>query len=91
MNPQEIEILKKAGITAGPDDPRVQVLRSSILNIQVCSALPIEEALEALRISHPAGTTGNWQIPDYNTDEYKQYAPVQCANDPKKFHYVFFC
>lgn len=58
----------------------------SVLSIQVCSEGTREEALEWLQENSPAGTTGNWQV-----DERKNVAPVQCADDATRMHYVFKC
>ena len=66
-----------------------KIVRSTLLNIQVCSSLSEEETLEWVRDKHPAGTTGNWMLQNKGTSRY--LAPVQCADDSAKAHYVFIC
>ena len=70
-------------------DDDCEILRSSLLNIQVCSRLPEEETLQWLREKSPAGTSGNWQLQRKDSDGY--LAPVQCAENPGRKHFVFNC
>lgn len=62
------------------------ITRTGLFNIQVCSKLSEEKALEWVREAHPAGTTGNWQKPIE-----KKLGPVQCKEYPDRKHYVFAC
>lgn len=63
-----------------------EVTKNGALQVQVCSDLPIEEVLDWVRRTNPAGTTSNWQI------TYKpEYAPVTCASYPERKHYIFEC
>ena len=68
-------------------DENCEILRSSILNIQVCSKLSEEETLAWLRINSPAGTSANWGLQRKDADDYLE--PVQCAEDPNRTHYIF--
>ena len=52
-----------------------EITRETILRIQVCSEGTEDEALEWLRDTHAAGTTGNWQ----HTDK-PELAPVKCKD-----------
>jgi len=70
-------------------DENCEITRSNLLNIQVCSRLSEEETLEWLREKSPAGTSGNWLIQDRNSKDY--LAPVQCANDQNRKHFIFVC
>lgn len=70
-------------------DENCEITRSSLLNIQVCSKLSEEETLEWLRKASPAGTSANWGLQRKDDDNY--LAPVQCANDPERKHYIFVC
>lgn len=58
----------------------------SLLNIQVCSEGTLEEALEWVRRNHPAGTSNNWQ-----KDDRPEAAPITCADDEGRTHYLFEC
>ena len=60
--------------------------QNSILNAQVCSAGTIQEALDFIRYTNPAGTQNNWGI-----DERPEVAPVKCAEYPERTHYIFDC
>ena len=62
------------------------ITRVSILNSQVCSEGTIQEALDFLRVTSPAGTQNNWQI-----DERPEVAPVKCEAYPERTHYIFDC
>ena len=70
-------------------DEDCEILRSSLLNIQVCSSLSEEETLEWLRRVSPAGTSANWGFQRKDDKDY--LAPVQCVDDPKRTHYIFRC
>ena len=70
-------------------DENCEIVRSSLLNIQVCSKLSEEETLLWLQQNSPAGTSGNWQM--QNRDALDYLEPVQCANDSEKKHYIFIC
>lgn len=56
-------------------------------NARVCSSGTWDDALEWVRLHHPAGTSNNWQ----KKTEPESAMPVICANDPKKKHYMFIC
>lgn len=60
--------------------------KNGIIDAQVCSAGTNDEALEWIRTTNPAGTTNNWQK---NNDG--PYAPVPCADDKSRTHYMFIC
>ncbi len=68
------------------DEPQHEVTRVTLLNAQVCSAGTWDEALEFICRENPAGTRHNWK-----KDERPELAPVVCADDPKRRHYVFCC
>lgn len=67
-------------------DSKHVLLRNGILNAQVCSCGTWDEALEWIRVDNPAGTSGNWF-----KDERPEVAPVKCADDPSRTHYMFVC
>ena len=62
------------------------LIRQNLLRAQVCSSGTWDEALDWLRSYHPAGTQNNWQ-----KDERTEVAPVVCADNPDRHHYVFDC
>jgi len=62
------------------------LMKVGLLNAQVCSEGTYDEALDWLQKSNPAGTVNNWQ-----KDERKEVAPVKCADDSKRTHYIFEC
>jgi len=70
-------------------DENCEILKSSLLNIQVCSRLSEEETLEWLRVNSPAGTTGNWGLQYRDSEDY--LASVQCAGNSDRKHFIFIC
>jgi len=70
-------------------DENCEILRSYLLNIQVCSRLSEKDTLLWLREKSPAGTTGNWCLQRKDSDNY--LPPVKCDEDPEKTHYIFVC
>ena len=66
--------------------------RVSIFNISICSTGTENEALEYARSCHAAGTSNNWQKYEWSQcEDYKQFAPVKCAEHSERNHYIFFC
>lgn len=59
---------------------------NKLFDAQVCSTGTYDEALEWLRRTNPAGTTSNW-----GKHEEGAFAPVKCADDPERTHYMFTC
>jgi hypothetical protein len=70
-------------------DDNCEILRSNVVSIQVCSCLSEAETLKWLRRESPAGTRSNWESQRKGDADYK--APVQCADDPDRTHYIFIC
>jgi len=66
--------------------PEHEILKTTLLNIAVCSIGTIDEALEWVRKESPAGTTNNWCI-----DDGPAVAPVKCKEFPNRTHYIFTC
>ena len=66
-----------------------EVLRSGLLNIQVCSCLSEEETLRWLRRASPAGTSMNWGMQKKDDKDY--LSPVKCGDDSERWHYIFVC
>lgn len=60
--------------------------KNGVLHAQVCSIGTIEEALDWVRTTNPAGTSHNWQI-----SERPEAAPITCASHPERTHYLFVC
>lgn len=60
--------------------------RNGIVQAQVCSEGTYDEALEWINSENPAGTEANW-----GKDEAPGMAPVKCADDPMRTHYMFIC
>jgi hypothetical protein len=64
-----------------------EVLQEGLLAMQVCTNIPPErnQDLNSLvRMSTISGTTGGWQLDN-------EIAPVQCAEKPNHWHYIFVC
>jgi hypothetical protein len=62
------------------------LIAHSLLDARVCSKGTYDEALEWIRTENPAGTSLNWA-----KHEDGPYAPLTCADDPKRTHYMFNC
>lgn len=62
------------------------ILKTSILAIQICSALSEDETLKWVREASPAGTSNNW----CKSDD-PGHASVNCADGGGRKHYVFIC
>ena len=58
--------------------------KSGIMDAQVCSEGTYDEALAFIRTTNPAGTTNNW-----SKNEGGAFAPIPCADNPKRTHYMF--
>jgi hypothetical protein len=63
-----------------------ELIRMGMLQAQVCGDGSWDEALEWIRLHHPAGTEANWQ-----KDERPEVVPVICGQNPKRTHYIFVC
>lgn len=66
-----------------------------LLYMQVCAygETPPERVEEAANALNPAGTSGGWHIvledpPDWDG---KSIAPVSCADNPERLHYILSC
>ena len=57
-----------------------------IIDAQVCSEETYDEALDFIRTQYAAGTENNWQ-----KNEEGPFAPVKCADNPSRTHYMFIC
>jgi len=64
-------------------DDKNMVTRMGLFNIQVCSELTKDEALEWVREMSPSETYNNWQKGDSK--------PVQCLKMKNRKHYVYVC
>jgi hypothetical protein len=83
----ETEEIKKAYAASETEkSPHHELTKMSMLQAQVCSDGTWDEALEWLRKTNPSGTSNNWQ-----KDERACVAPVVCASNPDRHHYVFDC
>lgn len=60
--------------------------KNGLLDAQVCSAGTYDEALAFIQGTNPAGTQNNWQ-----KNEGGNFAPVKCADNPERTHYMFIC
>lgn len=60
--------------------------KNGVVDAQVCSSGTYDEALEWIRRTNPAGTQNNW-----SKNESGAFAPVTCADDPRRTHYMFIC
>ena len=56
----------------------------SVLNAQVCGTGSYDQALKWLNKVHPSGTQNGWS-------KSKELAPVKCADNSNKKHYIFEC
>lgn len=68
------------------EEKKHELIYQDILNARVCSDGTWDEALEWLRGTHPAGTTGNW-----SKKEEENCKPIACADNPQRTHYMFWC
>lgn len=62
------------------------LLVNGMVDARVCSTGTYDEALEWIRKENPAGTQNNWQ-----KHEDGKFAPIKCADDPERTHYMFIC
>jgi hypothetical protein len=62
------------------------LLVNSLLDARVCSEGTYDEALEWIRRVNPAGTQNNWDKHEDGT-----FAPIKCADNPERTHYMFSC
>lgn len=62
------------------------VMKITIFDVQVCSLASEDDALAWVRDTFPSGTTGNWQ-----KQSEPDLAPITCAADGGRTHYVFQC
>lgn len=60
--------------------------KNGVLDAQVCSTGTYDEALVWIRYYNPAGTANNW-----GKNEDGPFAPVKCARDSTRTHYMFIC
>jgi hypothetical protein len=62
------------------------ITKSGILDAQVCSSGTYDEALDFIQRTNPAGTQNNWM-----KNEEGDFAPITCADNPERTHYMFTC
>lgn len=60
--------------------------KNGIVDAQVCAEATYDEAEQWLRSTNPAGTTNNW-----SKNAEGNFAPVKCADNPERTHYMFVC
>ena len=60
--------------------------KNGLLDAQVCSEGTYDEALEWINSTNPSGTNNGW----VKNGEGK-FAPVKCADNPERTHYMFIC
>lgn len=60
--------------------------KNGLLDAQVCSEGTYDEALAFICSQNPAGTQNNWSKNGEGT-----FAPLPCADNPKRTHYMFIC
>ena len=69
----------------------------NIFTMQVCAVSDAtdEEILEACNSENPSGTSNGWthviRKPDGSLGQEDNKAPVQCADDPNRTHFLVLC
>lgn len=63
-----------------------EILRMSLLNLQVCSKLSDAEVSEAVNKYSPSGTSNGWRL-----ETEGDLAPLECDNKDGSKHYIFSC
>lgn len=66
-----------------------EVVRQTLLQLQVCSPIPPERSKELefnVQQHFPAGTTNNWRL-----DDQEHMKPVKCWSTDGNWHYMFIC
>lgn len=61
-----------------------EIIATGIFDCRVCSEGTWDQALEWLKKNSPAGTKKNWM-----KNNNSNFEPTQCADDPKRTHYMF--
>jgi hypothetical protein len=72
----------------------IQLLRFSLVSQQVCAPASATEAeiVQFVRENVPLGLSGGIDGPNaWRMSEHEDNAPVQCADDPERTHYVLCC
>jgi len=75
---------------------RVVVTRAicGVAHMQVCAAKDAtdEEILAVCNRENPSGTTGGWfHVRKENHEFWGRVAPVQCADDSNRMHFMVAC
>jgi hypothetical protein len=78
------------------EQQRVVVTRmfSGICHMQVCAHKDAtdEEILAVCNRENPAGTSNGWaSVVKEDSEFWQGVAPVQCADDPNRMHYMVAC
>lgn len=63
-----------------------ELVKVGLIDARVCSAGTYDEALEWIRTTNPAGTENNW-----GKNAEGAFAPVACADDKTRTHFMFIC
>lgn len=63
-----------------------EITKMNLLNLQVCSKLPVSEIEAAVNKYNPSGTSGGWILKTEGN-----LAPVECSKGDGSKHYVFSC
>lgn len=77
-------------------EPRVVVTRAicGIAHMQVCAAADATDAeiLAICNVENPAGTSNGWGIVHRGNDDFwGKLAPVECASDATRMHFMVGC
>jgi hypothetical protein len=68
-----------------------RILKKTVLAVQVCSSLSLEETTKRLNAELPTGIDSQWAIGDGDSCKGADN-PVACAECPTTHkHYVFVC
>jgi DNA polymerase II large subunit len=88
MNKKEASELERK-LQQGMKTDAYEVIRMSILQLQVCSPIPPEESdkvEKAVQKNFPSGTRGNWRL-----ETEGKVSPVKCSEKENHWHYLFSC
>jgi len=62
-----------------------QIIHAGLIDVAICTSLPIDEATKRLNIELPTGIHSQWTFDGEETNK------CPCPDDQNKTHYRLFC
>jgi len=76
--------MKKANTKANPSVD-FEIIKCGLIDVIICTSLPIDEATKRLNTAYPTGIASQWSF------DGKDHNKCPCPDGQNKTHYRLFC